>query len=198
MLLAHHRALDAPGHHRDPADPPHLRGQDLRPHLHHDPRRSWGGDRLHQLFHLPHRLRVAEHRRSLGDVDHHARNHPRPHALSLSLHALSRLKVTMADIILDRVSKIYPNGVPGVRDISLDIKDGEFMIFLGPSGCGKSTTLRMIGGLESISKGDLLIGGRRMNDVDPADRDIAIVFQNYALYPHMTVAGNLAFGLKLR
>jgi ABC-type sugar transport system ATPase subunit len=104
----------------------------------------------------------------------------------------------MADIILDRVSKIYPNGVPAVREVSLDIKDGEFMIFLGPSGCGKSTTLRMIAGLESISSGQLSIGGKRMNDVDPADRNIAIVFQNYALYPHMSVAGNLGFGLQLR
>ena len=104
----------------------------------------------------------------------------------------------MADILLDRVSKIYPNGVPAVREVSLDIKDGEFMIFLGPSGCGKSTTLRMIAGLESISSGQLSIGGARMNDVDPADRNIAIVFQNYALYPHMSVAGNLGFGLQLR
>ncbi|MBL8711191.1 MAG: sn-glycerol-3-phosphate ABC transporter ATP-binding protein UgpC [Rhodospirillaceae bacterium] len=104
----------------------------------------------------------------------------------------------MAGIELRNISKVYGNAVLAVDDVSLEIKDGEFMIFLGPSGCGKSTTLRMIGGLESISKGDLLIGGKRMNDVDPADRDIAIVFQNYALYPHMTVAGNLGFGLKLR
>jgi ABC-type sugar transport system ATPase subunit len=104
----------------------------------------------------------------------------------------------MADIILDRVSKIYPNGVPAVREVSLDIADGEFMIFLGPSGCGKSTTLRMIAGLESVTSGRLSIGGQVMNDVDPADRNIAIVFQNYALYPHMSVAGNLAFGLQLR
>ncbi|TDQ84122.1 carbohydrate ABC transporter ATP-binding protein (CUT1 family) [Dongia mobilis] len=104
----------------------------------------------------------------------------------------------MAGIDLKNVTKIYGNAVVAVDDVSLEIKDGEFMIFLGPSGCGKSTTLRMIGGLESISKGDLLIDGRRMNDVDPAQRDIAIVFQNYALYPHMTVAGNLGFGLKLR
>ena len=104
----------------------------------------------------------------------------------------------MADITLDRVSKIYPNGVPAVREVSLDIKDGEFMIFLGPSGCGKSTTLRMIAGLESVTSGRLSIGGQVMNDVDPADRNIAIVFQNYALYPHMSVAGNLAFGLQLR
>ena len=104
----------------------------------------------------------------------------------------------MAAISLDRVNKIYANGVAAVRDVSLDIKDGEFMIFLGPSGCGKSTTLRMIAGLESITGGELKIGGARMNDVDPADRNIAIVFQNYALYPHMTVADNLAFGLQLR
>ena len=89
-----------------------------------------------------------EHRRGVGDVDHPARHHPGAHALSLPLHALACLKVIMADITLDRVSKIYPNGVPAVREVSLDIKDGEFMIFLGPSGCGKSTTLRMIAGLE--------------------------------------------------
>jgi len=104
----------------------------------------------------------------------------------------------MAAIALAQVDKIYPNGVHAVRDVSLDIRDGEFMIFLGPSGCGKSTTLRMIAGLESVSRGTISIGGRIVNDVDPADRDIAIVFQNYALYPHMTVAQNLAFGLKLR
>ena len=104
----------------------------------------------------------------------------------------------MASIALDRISKNYPNGFAAVRDVSLEIGDGEFMILLGPSGCGKSTTLRMIAGLETISAGDILIGGRRVNDVDPADRDIAIVFQNYALYPHMTVAQNLAFGLTLR
>jgi len=104
----------------------------------------------------------------------------------------------MASISLKNIHKLYPNGYAAVRDVSLDIRDGEFMILLGPSGCGKSTTLRMIAGLETISAGDLHIGEKRMNDVDPADRDIAIVFQNYALYPHMTVADNLSFGLRLR
>jgi multiple sugar transport system ATP-binding protein len=104
----------------------------------------------------------------------------------------------MASIDLKHIHKKFANGVAAVRDVSLDIKDGEFMIFLGPSGCGKSTTLRMIAGLETVTSGDIFIGGKRMNDVDPAERDIAIVFQNYALYPHMTVADNLAFGLKLR
>lgn len=104
----------------------------------------------------------------------------------------------MASIRLDKINKLFPNGVAAVRDVSLDIKDGEFMILLGPSGCGKSTTLRMIAGLETISSGDIFIGDQRVNDVDPAERNIAIVFQNYALYPHMTVSQNLAFGLKLR
>ncbi len=104
----------------------------------------------------------------------------------------------MAAILLDHLSKTYANGVHAVKDVCLEVADGEFMILLGPSGCGKSTTLRMIAGLEPVTAGTLSIGGRRMNDVDPADRDIAIVFQNYALYPHMTVADNLSFGLRLR
>ncbi|MDX6805998.1 sn-glycerol-3-phosphate ABC transporter ATP-binding protein UgpC [Terrihabitans rhizophilus] len=104
----------------------------------------------------------------------------------------------MASIELRGVSKAYAGGALAVRDVNLEIADGEFMIFLGPSGCGKSTTLRMIAGLETITSGDLIIDGKRVNDVDPAERDIAIVFQNYALYPHMTVRDNMGFGLKLR
>ncbi len=104
----------------------------------------------------------------------------------------------MASIELRNVSKVYAGNVTAVAGVDLEIADGEFMIFLGPSGCGKSTTLRMIAGLETISGGELLVGGRLMNEVDPRDRNLAIVFQNYALYPHMTVAANLSFGLKLR
>jgi ABC-type sugar transport system ATPase subunit len=104
----------------------------------------------------------------------------------------------MADINLINVNKVYPPNVKAVEDVSLHVKDGEFMILLGPSGCGKSTTLRMIAGLETITSGDLYLGDSRINDVDPRDRDLAIVFQNYALYPHMTVRANLSFGLRLR
>src|ERR687894_2298745 len=104
----------------------------------------------------------------------------------------------MAGIELQRVTKRYPDGTEGVKTLDLDIGDGEFMILVGPSGCGKSTALRMVAGLEDISEGELLIGGRRVNEVAPKDRDIAMVFQNYALYPHMTVFENMAFSLKLR
>ncbi len=104
----------------------------------------------------------------------------------------------MADINLINVNKIYPPDVKAVEEVDLHIKDGEFMILLGPSGCGKSTTLRMIAGLETITSGDLYLGERRINEVDPRDRNLAIVFQNYALYPHMTVRANLSFGLRLR
>jgi multiple sugar transport system ATP-binding protein len=103
----------------------------------------------------------------------------------------------MADIQLREVTKRYPDGTEAVKQVSLDIGDGEFMILVGPSGCGKSTALRMIAGLEEISDGDLLIGGERVNDLAPRDRDIAMVFQNYALYPHMTVRENMGFALKL-
>ncbi len=104
----------------------------------------------------------------------------------------------MSSVTLKHIQKKYPNGFEAVKDFNLDIKDQEFIIFVGPSGCGKSTTLRMVAGLEDISGGDLIIDGKRMNDVEPKDRDIAMVFQNYALYPHMTVYDNIAFGLKLR
>lgn len=104
----------------------------------------------------------------------------------------------MASVQLKNVEKKYPNGFVAVKDFNLDIKDKEFIIFVGPSGCGKSTTLRMVAGLEDISGGELYIDGRKMNEVEPKDRDIAMVFQNYALYPHMSVYDNMAFGLKLR
>jgi multiple sugar transport system ATP-binding protein len=103
----------------------------------------------------------------------------------------------MAEIQLREVTKRYPDGTEAVRQVDLDIRDGEFMILVGPSGCGKSTALRMIAGLEAISEGDLIIGGDRVNDLPPRDRDIAMVFQNYALYPHMTVRENMGFALKL-
>ena len=104
----------------------------------------------------------------------------------------------MATVSLKGIKKIYDNKVTAVHDFNLEIADKEFIVLVGPSGCGKSTTLRMVAGLEDISEGDLLIDGKRMNDVEPKERDIAMVFQNYALYPHMTVAENMAFALKLR
>src|SRR5919198_129710 len=103
----------------------------------------------------------------------------------------------MAEIQFKSITKRYPDGFEAVKSIDLDIRDGEFMILVGPSGCGKSTALRMIAGLEDISDGDLLIGGERVNELAPRDRDIAMVFQNYALYPHMTVRENMGFALKL-
>ena len=104
----------------------------------------------------------------------------------------------MASLSLKNICKVYPNGFEAVKNFNLEIADKEFIIFVGPSGCGKSTTLRMIAGLEDISSGELKIGDRVVNDVEPKDRDIAMVFQNYALYPHMSVYDNMAFGLKLR
>src|SRR5271154_1544580 len=108
----------------------------------------------------------------------------------------------MAQVLLENLSKVFPEkggpGVAAVKRINLQIEDREFMVLVGPSGCGKSTTLRMIAGLEEITSGTISIGGRLVNDVLPKDRDIAMVFQNYALYPHMTVYENMAFGLKLR
>ncbi|NLG62362.1 MAG: ATP-binding cassette domain-containing protein, partial [Candidatus Cloacimonetes bacterium] len=104
----------------------------------------------------------------------------------------------MARVSLDAVRKVYDNGFVAVAGATFDIEDGELVVLVGPSGCGKSTTLRMIAGLESITSGTLRIGERIVNDIPPARRDIAMVFQNYALYPHMTVRDNMAFALKLR
>jgi multiple sugar transport system ATP-binding protein len=103
----------------------------------------------------------------------------------------------VGEIVLDKTTKIYDDGTLAVKDIDLEIQDAEFMVFVGPSGCGKTTALRMVAGLETISKGEIRIGGKRVNEVAPKDRDIAMVFQNYALYPHMSVYDNMAFGLKL-
>ena len=103
----------------------------------------------------------------------------------------------MAEIVLDNVTKRYPDGALAVNKINLDIADGEFVILVGPSGCGKSTTLNMIAGLEDITEGELRIGGKVVNNMTPKDRDIAMVFQSYALYPHMTVRENMGFALKL-
>src|SRR5919199_6520876 len=103
----------------------------------------------------------------------------------------------MAEIQFNEVWKRYPDGYEAVRDMNLEIRDGEFMILVGPSGCGKSTALRMVAGLEDITDGELIIGGERVNELAPRDRDIAMVFQNYALYPHMTVRDNMGFALKL-
>ena len=104
----------------------------------------------------------------------------------------------MATVSMDKINKVYENGFHAVKDMSLDIADGEFMVLVGPSGCGKTTALRMVAGLEDITSGILRIGGKEANDESPKERDIAMVFQNYALYPHMTVAENIGFALKLR
>src|SRR6266850_1093465 len=105
---------------------------------------------------------------------------------------------SMADVIFNEVQKVYPNGFHAVHDLSLEIRDGEFLVLVGPSGCGKTTALRMVAGLEEISGGELFIGDRVVNNLTPKERDIAMVFQNYALYPHLTVYENIAFGLRLR
>src|ERR1700760_3245073 len=104
----------------------------------------------------------------------------------------------MATVDMDKVNKVYENGFHAVHDLSLDVGEGEFMVLVGPSGCGKTTALRMVAGLEDITSGTLSIGGKVVNDETPKERDIAMVFQNYALYPHMTVAENIGFALKLR
>ena len=104
----------------------------------------------------------------------------------------------MADVVFDGVDKVFANGVQAVDDLSLEARDGEFLVLVGPSGCGKTTALRMVAGLEDISDGTVSIGGRVVNELSPKERDVAMVFQNYALYPHLTVADNIAFGLRLR
>src|SRR5437868_14428635 len=104
----------------------------------------------------------------------------------------------MADVVFNEVDKVYDNGVQAVFDLSLDVGDGEFLVLVGPSGCGKTTALRMVAGLEDISDGTISIGDRVVNRLTPKERDIAMVFQNYALYPHLSVADNIAFGLRLR
>jgi multiple sugar transport system ATP-binding protein len=103
----------------------------------------------------------------------------------------------MARVLLHNLNKMF-DGVHAVKDVNLEIRDKEFVVLVGPSGCGKTTTLRMVAGLESITSGDILIGDTVVNNLPPMDRDIAMVFQNYALYPHMTVYDNMAFGLKMR
>ncbi|MBQ1841335.1 MAG: ATP-binding cassette domain-containing protein, partial [Atopobiaceae bacterium] len=104
----------------------------------------------------------------------------------------------MSEVILKDIKKVYENGYVGTHDVNIEIKDKEFIVLVGPSGCGKSTTLRMVAGLEDITDGELYIDGKLMNDVAPKDRDIAMVFQSYALYPQMTVYQNMAFSLELR
>ena len=104
----------------------------------------------------------------------------------------------MGEIVLDRVTKDFPNGFRAIDDVSLTVHDGEFMVLVGPSGCGKSTLLRMIAGLEEVTAGSISIGGRDVTDLAPRHRDIAMVFQNYALYPHMDVRRNLGYGLRVR
>ena len=104
----------------------------------------------------------------------------------------------MAEVTLNEVDKVYDNGFHAVHDLSLEIEDGEFLVLVGPSGCGKTTALRMVAGLEQITDGTVEIGGRVVNSLSPKERDIAMVFQNYALYPHLSVADNIGFGLRLR
>src|SRR2546427_431389 len=105
---------------------------------------------------------------------------------------------SMAEVAFNEVEKVYEGGVLAVQDLTLDVADGEFLVLVGPSGCGKTTALRMVAGLEEISDGTVTIGGRVVNKLSPKERDIAMVFQNYALYPHLSVADNIAFGLRLR
>src|SRR5262249_26914282 len=123
------------------------------------------------------------------------RHSPTPYSL---LPIPPFMEPAMASVSLDNVRKVYAGGVEAVKGVSLAIPDGAFTVLLGPSGCGKSTLLRMIAGLETVTEGSISIGGRNVNEVEPAERDIAMVFQNYALYPHMSVYGNMAYGLRNR
>jgi multiple sugar transport system ATP-binding protein len=111
---------------------------------------------------------------------------------------IARERIKVANLSLRHIKKVYPGNVAAVKDFNMEIEHKEFIVLVGPSGCGKTTTLRMIAGLEEITEGELYIGDKLVNDVAPKDRDIAMVFQNYALYPHMTVYENMAFGLKLK
>ena len=117
---------------------------------------------------------------------------------SLPINRLINRIRAMTSVALKHLDKTYPKGVQAVRDFNLEIADGEFVVLVGPSGCGKTTTLRMVAGLEDPTSGDICIGGRRVNNVSASDRDVAMVFQNFALYPHMTAYQNIAFGLKMR
>ena len=103
----------------------------------------------------------------------------------------------MAEIVLEQLTKVYPDGTRAVQDLDLEVADGEFVVFVGPSGCGKTSALRMIAGLEPISSGTVRVGGEVVNDLPPKARDMAMIFQNYALYPHMNVYDNMGFGLKM-
>src|SRR6266436_3856126 len=105
---------------------------------------------------------------------------------------------SMANVTLRSVRKAYPNGFEAIKGVDVDVADGQFCVLVGPSGCGKSTLLRMVAGLETITDGEIAIGGRRVNEVEPKDRNIAMVFQNYALYPHMSVYENMSYGLRIR
>src|SRR5581483_7388855 len=134
--------------------------------------------------------------RSPGSRPCTARTHAKASCLQTVPHSTSG--GSMADVVFDEVDKIYDNGFHAVHDLSLDVRDGEFLVLVGPSGCGKTTALRMVAGLEDITDGKLFIGERAVNDLSPKERDIAMVFQNYALYPHLTVYENIAFGLRLR
>ena len=148
------------------------------------------------------RFASPRHRRCRVDCRHHSHHHPGSRVPAENRCRPDRWRgeglIRMATIEIDHLTKQYPNGFKGVNDVSLDIDDGEFVILVGPSGCGKSTLLRMIVGLEDITEGELRIDGKRVNEKAPRDRNLSMVFQNYALYPHLTVFENIAFPLRLK